>query len=157
MESLYQTESFLTACISSVHVPDKPCMSQTSRDRVNSRRVRTYEKNSGDAFPPIGSIIQNNLGPGRSQHSLDRLEMARSESVPRGFSACAWKLSLRLFSLPDQSPLGLRGWNQVWFSRKPARGVYERIYRFNSKLNEYKKKRNMRTRDGFKEFSLLLF
>ena len=24
MESLYQTESFLTACISSVHEPDKP-------------------------------------------------------------------------------------------------------------------------------------
>ena len=39
-------------------------MSQTSRDQVNRRRVRTQEKNSGDAFAPIGSIIQNNFeGP----------------------------------------------------------------------------------------------
>ena len=36
-------------------------MSQTSRDRVNSRRVHTHEKNSGDAFPPIGSIIQSSF------------------------------------------------------------------------------------------------
>ena len=36
--------------------------------------------------------------------------MVRWESVPRGFSACAWKLSLRLFSRPDWPPLGLQGW-----------------------------------------------
>ena len=34
-------------------------MSQTSRDRVNSRRVRTHEKNSGDAVRLLGSIIQS--------------------------------------------------------------------------------------------------
>ena len=34
-------------------------MSQTSRDRVNSRRVRTHEKNSGDAVRRLGTIIQN--------------------------------------------------------------------------------------------------
>ena len=35
------------------------CMSQTSRDRVNSRRVRTHEKNSGDAVRQLGTIIQS--------------------------------------------------------------------------------------------------
>ena len=34
-------------------------MSQTSRDRVNSRRVRTHEKNSGDAVHRLGTIIQS--------------------------------------------------------------------------------------------------
>ena len=35
------------------------CMSQTSRDWVNSRRVRTHEKNSGDAVRRLGTIIQS--------------------------------------------------------------------------------------------------
>ena len=35
------------------------CMSQTSRDRINSRRVRTHEKNSGDAVRRLGTIIQS--------------------------------------------------------------------------------------------------
>ena len=35
------------------------CMSKTSRDRVNSRRVRTHEKNSGDAVRRLGTIIQS--------------------------------------------------------------------------------------------------
>ena len=39
------------------------CMSQTSRDRVNSRRVRTHEKNSGDAVRRLGSIIQSIFVP----------------------------------------------------------------------------------------------
>ena len=47
--------------------------------------------------------------PIRSQHSLDRLEMVLWESVPRGSSARAWKLSSRLFSRPDWLALGLRG------------------------------------------------
>ena len=34
-------------------------MKQTSRDRVNSRRVRTHEKNSGDAVRRLGTIIQS--------------------------------------------------------------------------------------------------
>ena len=37
------------------------CMSQTSRDRVNSRRVRTHEKNSGDAVRQLVIIIQSIL------------------------------------------------------------------------------------------------
>ena len=35
------------------------CMSQTSRNRVNSRRVRIHEKNSGDAVRRLGTIIQS--------------------------------------------------------------------------------------------------
>ena len=34
-------------------------MSQTSRDRVNSGRVRTHEKNSGEAVRRLGTIIQS--------------------------------------------------------------------------------------------------
>ena len=57
-----------------------------------------------------GTIIQSIfLRSIKSQHSLDRLEMIRWESVPRGFSACAWKLSSSLFSRPHWPPLGLRG------------------------------------------------
>ena len=44
-----------------------------------------------------------------TKRTLEKLEMVRWESVPRGFSACAWKLSSRLFSRPDWLPLGLRG------------------------------------------------
>ena len=33
------------------------CMTQTGRDRVNSRRVRTHEKNSGDAVSRLSTII----------------------------------------------------------------------------------------------------
>ena len=53
MESLYQTESFcwLRAFLWR--------MSQTSRDRVNSSRVRTHENNSGDAVRRLGTIIQS--------------------------------------------------------------------------------------------------
>ena len=35
------------------------CMSQTSRDRDNSRRVRTHEKNSGETVWRLGTIIQS--------------------------------------------------------------------------------------------------
>ena len=35
------------------------CMSQTSRDRDNSRRVRTHEKNSGQTVRRLGTIIQS--------------------------------------------------------------------------------------------------
>ena len=82
-------------------------MSQTCRDRVNSRRVR---KELRRCCAPIGHNNTNHfLCPIRSQHSLDRLEMVRWESVPRSSSACAWKLSSRVFSRPDWLPVGLRG------------------------------------------------
>ena len=82
MESLYQTESFLTACISLVHEPDKPWSSQQP-SCTNSRRE--LRRNCS----PIGHYnTKHFLCPIRSQHSLDLLEMVRLESVPRGFSAC---------------------------------------------------------------------
>ena len=57
MGSLYQTESFLTACISLVR-------SQTSRDRVNSRRVRKHEKKkTGDAVRRLVTILQSIFVP----------------------------------------------------------------------------------------------
>ena len=56
MGSLYQTESFLTACIHSLL---RRCMSQASRVRVNRLRVRTHQKKSGDAVRRLGTIIQS--------------------------------------------------------------------------------------------------
>ena len=61
------------------------------------------------------------LCPVRSQHSLDRLEMVWWESVPRGFSACTWKLSSRNFPA-DRRPLliwrlmEVRTYNDEFFS-----------------------------------------
>ena len=37
------------------------CMTQTSRDRVNSRCVRTHEENSGETVRWLGTMIQNIL------------------------------------------------------------------------------------------------
>ena len=60
-------------------------MSQTSRDRVNSRRVRTHEENSGETVRRLGTIIQNifcaqsgasirlTFGYGRPPYSEDHL------------------------------------------------------------------------------------
>ena len=99
---LYQTESFLTACM---------WMSQRSRDRDNSRRVRTQEK----LFADIGhNNTKHFLCPLRSRHPFEFLEIARWELVPRGSFARTWKLSFRPFSRPDWLPLGLPGchkWN----------------------------------------------
>ena len=39
------------------------CMSQTSRDRVNNHRVRTYGKNSGDSVRWLGTIIKSIFVP----------------------------------------------------------------------------------------------
>ena len=85
-------------------------MSQTSHDRDNSRRVRTHEKNSGETVRRLGTIIQSILCSVRSRHPLQFMEIAPSESVPRGSFVRTWKLSSRLFSRPDWLPMGLRGW-----------------------------------------------
>ena len=67
-------------------------------------------RGSQTAVRRLGTIIRSIfLCPIRSQHSLDRLEMVWWDSVFRGSSACAWKLSSRLFSRPEWLPLGLRG------------------------------------------------
>ena len=39
------------------------CMSQTSRDQVNSCHVRTHKKNSGDAVRGLGTLIQSRFVP----------------------------------------------------------------------------------------------
>ena len=101
---LYQTQSFLTAC------NFLWCITQTSRDRDNSRRVRNTRKEPRRNCSPIGhNNTKHFLCPIRSRHPLEFLEMVRWESVPRGSIACTWKLSSRLFSRPDWLPLGLRG------------------------------------------------
>ena len=83
------------------------CMSQTSRDRDNSRRVRTHEKNSGETVRRLGTIITKHfLCPIRTRHPLEFLEIARWESVPRGTFARTWNLSSLLFSQPDWLPRG---------------------------------------------------
>ena len=92
--------------------------------RHNIHRVRTHEKNSGETVRRLGTIVQSILCPIRSQHSLDRLEMVWWESVPRGVSAYAWKLSSRLFSRLDWLPLCLRG------CRKECTGVRYVITKF---------------------------
>ena len=45
------------------------CMSQTSRDRNNSRRVRTHEKNSGETVRRLGTIIQSIFVPNQEPAS----------------------------------------------------------------------------------------
>ena len=53
MDSLYQTESFLTSSIFLW------CLSQTSRDQADSRHVRTHKNNSEDSVRLLGTIIQS--------------------------------------------------------------------------------------------------
>ena len=86
-------------------------MSQTSRDRDNSCRVPTQEKELKRNCSPIGhNNTKHFLCPISSRHLLEFLEIVRWESVPRGSFARTWKLSSRLSSRPDWLPLGLRGW-----------------------------------------------
>ena len=84
-----------------MHKPDKP--SCTNSRRELKRNCWPIGHNNREHF----------LCPIRSQHSLDLLEMVRWESVPRGSSTHAWKLSSQLLSRPDWLPLGLRGWDWV--------------------------------------------
>ena len=111
---LIASETFFDSIISSSFVWLGKLGERTAllwRDNSNSsRRVRTHEKNSGETVRLLGTMIQSIfLCPIRSQHSLDRLQMVRWESVPRCSSARDWKLSSRLFSRPDWLRLGLRG------------------------------------------------
>ena len=89
----------------SENVDDKPDTCTNSRQEL----IRNCS--------PIGhNNTKHFLCPIRSQHSLDRLEMVRWESVHKGSSARAWKLSSGLFSRPDWLPLGLRGCASRWFT-----------------------------------------
>ena len=93
------------------------CMSQTSRDQVNSRHVRTHKENSGDVVHRLGTIIQS-IFCAQSGASIRMTvwKWSRESRYPGGTSACAWKLSSRLFSWPDWLPLGLRGCKKPIFN-----------------------------------------
>ena len=80
--------SFLVRRVENESFPCMHNLDERTRQvwRENSRRVRTYEKNSRCCLPIGQNNIKPFLCPIRSQHSLDRLEMVRWESVPRSSS-----------------------------------------------------------------------
>ena len=85
-------------------------MSQTSRDRVISRRVRTHEKNSGDAVRRLGTIIQSIFcAQSGANIRLTVWKWSGESWYPGAFPPVLWKRSSRFFSRPDWPSLGLRG------------------------------------------------
>ena len=83
---------------------------QTSRDRVNSRHVRTHEKNSGDAVRRLGTIIQS-IFCAQSGASI-RLTFGNGpvRVGTQGLFRLCLKTFVAPFLPPDWPPLGLRGW-----------------------------------------------
>ena len=73
------------------------CMSQTSRDRVNSRRVRTHEKNSGDAVRRLGTIIQSIFCAQSGASS--RLTVWKQSGESR-YTGAVFRLFLKTFVAP---------------------------------------------------------
>ena len=70
-----------------------------------------HMKRTLEMCSPIGhNNTKHFLGPIRSRHPLEVLEMVWWESVSRGSFARTWKLLSRLFSWPDWLLLGLQGW-----------------------------------------------
>ena len=100
-------ESFLTACISLVHEPDKPRSRQQPSCTNSPKELRRN-------CSPIGHHnTKHFLCSIRNRHPLEFLEIVRWESVPRGSFTRKKKHkkhSSRPFSRPDWLPLGLRGW-----------------------------------------------
>ena len=89
-------------------------MSQTSRDRVNSRDVRTHKKNSGDAVRRLGTIMQNIFcAQSGATIRLTVLKWSGESRYPEALPLVLENFnSSRLFSRrPDSLPLGLRGWS----------------------------------------------
>ena len=78
-----------------MHEPDKPWSSQKPSCTNSRKELRRC------CSPIEHNNTKHFMCPIRSKHSLDRLEMVRRESVPRGSSAQAWKLSSRLLTRPD--------------------------------------------------------
>ena len=90
-------------------------MSQTSRDRDNSRRVRTHEKNSGETVRRLGTIIQSIFcAQSGAGIRLNLWKWPGESRYPGALSALTRKLSSRLFSRPNLLPLGLRGCYGSW-------------------------------------------
>ena len=103
--------SFLVRSVENESFPCMHNLDERTRQvwRENSRHVRTYEKNWRCCLPIGQNNIKPFLCPIRSQHSLDRLEMVRWESVPRSSSVdwCEgdfWKKKEKMFSLYPKLP-----------------------------------------------------
>ena len=75
---LYQTESFLAACISLVHEPDKPWSRQWPSCTNSRKELRR------NCLPIGHNNTTHFLCPIRSWHPLEFLEIAQWESIPRG-------------------------------------------------------------------------
>ena len=132
-------------------------MSQTSRDRDNSRRVRTHEKNSGETVRRLGTIIQSIFcAQSGASIRLTVWKWSGESRYPGAFPPVLENFRRAFSHSPTDRPWvsedGIR-----YGSRGNRLGACMNVF-IVSIPNEYvKKKRNMRTRDGFKEFSLLLF
>ena len=97
-------------------------MSQTSLDRVNSRRVRTHEKNLGDAVRRLGTIIQSIFGA-QSGASI-RLTVWKWSGTQGLFRLCL-KTFVAPSPRPEWPPLGLRGWpNPCTRFPRPFRSIH---------------------------------
>ena len=93
------------------------CMSPTSRNRVNSRRVRIHEKNSGDAVRRLGTIIQSIFCAQSGASIRFTVWKWSGESRYTGVFPPVLENFRRAFSPgPTDRPLGLRGWVLVWNS-----------------------------------------
>ena len=86
------------------------CMKQTSRDRVNSRRVRTHEWNSGDAVRQLSTIIQSIFcAQSGASIRLTVWKLSGESRYPGAFPPVLENFC-HAFSRPDWPPLDLRGW-----------------------------------------------
>ena len=132
-------------------------MSQKSRDRDNSRRVRTHEKNSGETVRLLGTIIQSIFcAQSGASIRLTVWKWSGESRYPGAFPPVLENFRRASSHSPTDRPWvsedGIR-----YGSRGNRLGACMNVF-IVSIPNEYKKKeRNMRNRDGFKEFSLLLF
>ena len=86
-------------------------MSQTSRDWVKSHRVRTHEKNSGDAVRRLGTIIQTFFVPNQEPTFAWLFGNGSVKVGTQGLFRQCLKTLVAPFLPPDWPPLGLRGWD----------------------------------------------
>ena len=71
-------------------------MSQTGRDRNNSRRVRTHEENSGETVRRLGTIIQNIF----CAQSGDSIRLTSGNGPVRVGTKGLFRLYLKCFVAP---------------------------------------------------------
>ena len=85
------------------------CMSQTSGDRVNSRRLRTNEKNSGDAVRRLGPIKQSIFCAQSGATFAWPFGNGPVRVGTQGLFRLCLKTFVAPFLPPDWPPLGLWG------------------------------------------------